>query len=53
MTTEETKAIASLRDAGYAVTVFNPEELQGADAGKVADRLVELGWDVIDCFKGD
>ena len=33
---------------GYAVICFTPEELRGADPGHVQDRLVELGWDVID-----
>jgi hypothetical protein len=33
---------------GYAVVCFTPEELRGADPGHVQDRLVELGWDVID-----
>jgi len=33
---------------GYVVVCFTPEELRGADPGHVQDRLVELGWDVID-----
>jgi len=33
---------------GHAVVCFTPEELRGADPGHVQDRLVELGWDVID-----
>jgi hypothetical protein len=33
---------------GYAVVIFTPEELRGANPEHVQDRLVELGWDVID-----
>lgn len=39
---------AKMRHAGYAVVCFTPEELRGADPDHVEDRLVELGWDVID-----
>jgi hypothetical protein len=37
-----------MRHAGYAVICFTPEELRGANPDHVEDRLVELGWDVID-----
>jgi hypothetical protein len=30
-----------------------PEELQGASPTLVEDRLIELGWDVIDCLKDE
>ncbi len=39
--------IKQLREAGYVVIVFNPEELEGANPRHVQDRLVEMGWDVI------
>jgi len=45
---EERQMIEALRDRGFAVVVFTPEELQGAESGRVEDRLVELGWDVIE-----
>jgi hypothetical protein len=32
---------------GYAVVIFTPEELRGANPEHVQDRLVELGWEVI------
>jgi hypothetical protein len=41
------KAIEELRTLGYAVVLFTPEELEEADAGRVEDRLIEVGWDVI------
>lgn len=44
-------AISLLRDQGYAVVVFTSEELDGANPRKVSERLVELGWDVIDNLK--
>jgi len=36
-----------MRHAGYCVVCFTPDELQGANPDHVEDRLVELGWDVI------
>jgi len=37
-----------LEAMGCVVVVFTPEELRGANPSHVEDRLVELGWDVID-----
>jgi hypothetical protein len=48
MTDEAMKAIRELRDLGYAVCIFNPEELNGAKPHKVEDELVSAGWDIID-----
>ncbi len=36
-----------LEELGCAVVVFTEEELRGARADLVGERLVELGWDVI------
>jgi hypothetical protein len=49
MTESEIFALCvKMQHLGYAVVIFTPEELRGADPGHVQDRLVELGWDVID-----
>ena len=40
-------AVRELRAAGYSVVVFTPDEVGEADPIKVAERLVELGNDVI------
>jgi hypothetical protein len=49
MTESEIFALCvKMQRLGYAVVCFTPEELRGADPGHVQDRLVELGWDVID-----
>ena len=40
--------LRQLRKMGYAVVAFTPEELRGANPDHVEDRLIELGWDVID-----
>lgn len=37
-----------LEAMGCAVVVFTEEELRGARADHVQDRLTELGWEVID-----
>lgn len=41
---------ARLRAAGYAVVMFSPSELAGADPDAVTNRLVELGNEVIDAL---
>ena len=52
MTPRQILAIRQLRDAGYAVCVFNPEELGGVDRERVEDRMCEEGWEAIDCDHG-
>lgn len=47
---ENSQTVELLRSTGYCVVVISPEELAGADPDKVADRLVELSWDVIGCL---
>lgn len=37
-----------LEELGCAVVVFTEEELCGARPDLVQDRLIELGWEVID-----
>ena len=48
MTPEEVTALKTLSHRGYAVVVFTPEELRGANPHHVEDRLIEYGWDTID-----
>ena len=45
--------INELRDAGYAVVIFTPEELNGADPERVEDNLVSTGWDIISIHAQD
>ena len=44
----EVAAIKSLREKGYALCIFSPDELRGAPADDVEQELVTAGWDVID-----
>jgi hypothetical protein len=53
MTTADWAVIKKFRDGGHAIVVFNPVQLGGAPADDVEDRLVELGWDVIDALRTD
>jgi len=46
-TKQAVEHLRQLRKMGYAVVAFTPEELRGADSDHVEDRLIELGWDVI------
>lgn len=41
------KTISQLRDEGYAVVLFNPEELRGTDVDRLEEILVERGNDCI------
>lgn len=50
-TPEEQQALNALSSRGYAVIVWSPDELAGADPRKVEDRSVELGWDIIEALK--
>ena len=45
--------IEELREAGYAVVIFTPEELDGADPDKVEDNLVSTGFDIISIHAQD
>jgi hypothetical protein len=51
MTPEEQAVIAELRNRGFAVIIWTPEELAGANRRHVEDRSVELGWQVIEDLK--
>jgi hypothetical protein len=47
----EYEALKSLRHKGYAVVVFNPEELQGTSRRHVEDSVVLAGWEAIAALK--
>jgi hypothetical protein len=49
MTESEIFALCvKMQRLGYAVVCFTPEELRGANPDHVQERLIELGWDVVD-----
>ncbi len=43
-------AIEALREQGFAVAVFTPDQLQGIDPEYVEAHLIESGWEVINAF---
>jgi hypothetical protein len=43
--------IQDLRQAGYAVIVWTPEELGSADPGLLEDRSIELGHEIIEALQ--
>ncbi len=47
---EVQRVIADLRREGFAVALFNPEELQGADVDHVEERMISGGWDAIEAL---
>ena len=40
-----------LRDAGFVVVVFYPEELGTAPPRQVEDAMIGYGWDIIDTLQ--
>ena len=48
MTKKDWDVIKKFREAGYALTIFSPEELRGASTSDFENRMVELGWEVVD-----
>lgn len=51
MTPEQQEVIHSLRDDGYAVCIWTPEELGDVPNNKAEDRIVELGNEAIDVLQ--
>lgn len=49
----EQKVLNDLAHKGYAVVVFTPQELEGVRPKYVEDRMVEVGWEVIETLKGE
>ena len=52
-TNEILDALDLLRNAGFAVCAFDPEELEGVDPERVEERMVVAGWDAIEMLKGE
>lgn len=48
MSKEDWAVIKKFREAGYALTIFSPQELRGASTRDFENRMVELGWEVVD-----
>ena len=48
MTPAQQQAIYSLRDEGYLVIIWTPEELGDIDTSYIEDRLIELGNEMIE-----
>lgn len=46
-------AMQRMQSFGYAIVVFSPEELEGAEPSLVEDRLIETGWDIISSLSGE
>ena len=43
--------VGALRDLGYAVVVFSPEELEGCEPSLLEDSLISYAWDAIEDLK--
>lgn len=50
LTPEQLKVIYELRDNGFAVIIWTPEELKDCPASVVEDRSIEFGCEIIDSY---
>jgi hypothetical protein len=48
MTPEQQKIIHALRDEGYLIIIWTPQELDGIDPSHIEDALIERGNDMIE-----
>jgi hypothetical protein len=53
MTPAQQQAIDSLRDEGYLVIIWTPQELGDIDSGHLEDSLIERGNDMIETLRQD
>ena len=51
MTKEQLQVIDQLRAEGYAITVWTPEEMKGADPDGLEDVMIERGSHYIEQWK--
>lgn len=50
ITPADQKVLDRLRQNGYAVCVFNSEEVGDANPRRIEDRMCEEGWNAIFCL---
>jgi hypothetical protein len=48
LTENEITMVQGLRQKGFAVCIFNPDELGDASPDKAEERMCAAGWDVIE-----
>lgn len=53
MTETQQQAINELRDAGYCVVIWTPEEIGDADIGTLEDITIERGSLYTESFNSD
>lgn len=53
MTPEQQKAIDTLREEGYLVILWTPEELGDIDESHIEDALIERGNEMIENLRQD
>lgn len=51
LTDEESNIIQGLRDRGFCVAVFTPEQIGEADVGDLEDILIDRGQDFINFWR--
>ena len=45
---KDIESIQRLRDLGYSIAIFTPDEIGEAESGVLEDLMIERGWDFIE-----
>jgi hypothetical protein len=45
------QTVKKLRDSGYSVVIFSPEELKGINLYYFEEELVDRGWEIVDSMR--
>ncbi len=45
------QTVKKLRDSGYSVVIFSPEELKGINLYYFEEELVGRGWEIVDSMR--
>ena len=53
ITKQECAMIRKLQQKGFAVIVWNPDELNGVDPTDIEDHSINKGWEYIEMFGGE
>lgn len=53
LTEAELDIIRGIRDRGFAIAIFTPEELGNVPADHIEDGMIECGWEAIQTLQKD
>ena len=53
MTPEQQKTVDDLRDAGYCIIIWTPEEVGEANTGHLGDIVISRGNDFLESYNSE